>query len=332
MREVISILSRLVAICRKQWLSSYISLQFIIGISIGILLGFYATLNHDDDEISLGIKQSISIDQRKQFDSINLNTSILSDIRIQCIIFIRPNQLFKQKYIQALRDTYTKQCNHTVYVTNSKEIRRNFAEELNIAFINTKKTQYHWDLYREIIKYSINYSKQQNSYWTIIVDEQTFIVMPNLRRILLAYNNLQQSLILGRTFSKRNLFSYLFPWNIYKTILPEAGIVFSRTALEHMTNDTCFGWFSPRGTERALIQCCSLMNVQLIDPIDKEGKRLFIPIGLQELIAGSNSDFSKNTNKFFYWYSDEAVSFGNLNYSDHRVLDFATTTIKVFGY
>ncbi|VBB34447.1 unnamed protein product [Acanthocheilonema viteae] len=168
------------------------------------------------------------------------------------------------------------------------------------------KTQYHWDLYREIIKYSTKYGKQQNSSWTIISDEQTFIVMGNLRKILLTFGDSQQSLILGRTFSKRNLLSYLFPWNIYKTILPEAGIVFSRKALEDMTNDKCFGWLSPRATERALVQCGSLMNVQLIDPIDK--------------------------NQSFYWYSDEALSFGNLNYRGHRVLDFTITRIKVFGY
>lgn len=128
MRKLISILTRLVA-CRKHWLSN-ISLQFILGILIGILLGFCATFNYYD-EIPIAIKQSISINQPKQFTSINLNTSILSDIQIQCIILIHPNQLFKQKYIQALRDTYTKQCNHTVYVTNSKKVRRNFSGTLS---------------------------------------------------------------------------------------------------------------------------------------------------------------------------------------------------------
>ncbi|KAL4001727.1 Fringe-like family protein [Acanthocheilonema viteae] len=330
MRKDISILSRLIAICRNQWLSN-ISLAFILGILIGVLLGFCAIFNYDN-EISPAIKQSISIIQQKQLHSINSNTSILSKIQIQCIIFIHPNQLFKRKYVQTLSDTYTKQCNHTVYVTNSKQILRYFAEKYNIAFVNTMKTQYHWDLYREIIKYSTKYGKQQNSSWTIISDEQTFIVMGNLRKILLTFGDSQQSLILGRTFSKRNLLSYLFPWNIYKTILPEAGIVFSRKALEDMTNDKCFGWLSPRATERALVQCGSLMNVQLIDPIDKEGKHLFIPTGLQELIEGSKLEFSGNTNQSFYWYSDEALSFGNLNYRGHRVLDFTITRIKVFGY
>ncbi|EFO14047.1 hypothetical protein LOAG_14477 [Loa loa] len=201
MREANLILSRLVATCRKQWLSN-IALQFIIGILIGILLGFCAIF-YNDDEISTTITQSITINQPKQFTSINFDISILSDIQIQCIIIIQPNQLFKQKYIKTLRDTYTKQCNHTVYITNSKEISRNFAEELNIAFVKTKKTQYYWDFYREIIKYSIKHIQQQNSYWTIIGDEETFIVMTNLRKILLTFNDSRQSLILGRISSER---------------------------------------------------------------------------------------------------------------------------------
>ncbi|VDM97746.1 unnamed protein product, partial [Onchocerca ochengi] len=127
MRKVILTLSRLVATCRKQLFSSNTSLQFIFGILIGIFIGFCATFNYNN-EISTSIMQSFSIDQNKQFISINLNNnSILFDIQIQCIIFIHPNQLSKRKYVGALRDTYTKQCNHTVYITNSKEIRRNFA-------------------------------------------------------------------------------------------------------------------------------------------------------------------------------------------------------------
>ncbi|VIO90556.1 Uncharacterized protein BM_BM6257 [Brugia malayi] len=327
MRQVILILSRLIATCRKQWLSNNTT-RFILGILIGILLGFCVTFNYEDETAT----QSILINQSRHFTSINLNTSILSDIQIQCIIFIHPNQIFKRKYVQTLRDTYTKQCNHTVYITNSEGIRRNFSEEINVAFVKTKKTQYHWDLYREIIKYSTKYNEQQNQFWTIISDEQTFIVMANLRRLLSALNNSQQSFILGRISSKRNFRSYLFPWNIYTTILPQAGIVFSRTALDLMANDNCFGWLSPRATERALMRCSNLMNVQLVDPIDKDGKHLFIPNGFNELIAGSELDFSKKMQNPLYCCSDQGISFGGLNYRDHRILDYTTSTIKVFGY
>ncbi|MCP9258703.1 hypothetical protein DINM_001711 [Dirofilaria immitis] len=93
--------------------------------------------------------------------------------------------------------------------------------------------------------------------------------MTNLRKLLSTINNPKQSLILGRIITRRNILSYLFPWNVYTTILPHAGIVFSRSALKYLANDKCFGWLSPRATERALIQCINLMNIQLIDPIDK---------------------------------------------------------------
>ncbi|KAM3724549.1 C1GALT1-specific chaperone [Dirofilaria immitis] len=333
MRKVILILSRLVAICRKQSFSSNPSLKFTIGILIGILIGFCATVNYND-EISTSITQSFLINQRKQqLISINFNTSILSDIQLQCIIFIHPKQLFKWKYVEAIRDTYTKQCNHTIYITNSNDIRRKFSENLNIAFVNTNKTQYHWDLYRQIIIYSAKYNKTQYPYWTIIGDEQTFIVMTNLRKLLSTINNPKQSLILGRIITRRNILSYLFPWNVYTTILPHAGIVFSRSALKYLANDKCFGWLSPRATERALIQCINLMNIQLIDPIDKEGKHLFDPGGLKKLFERNGSKNPKKiTNESLHCCSDEAVSFGDLNYHNHRILHFITNKIKVFGY
>ncbi|VDO55595.1 unnamed protein product [Onchocerca flexuosa] len=98
-----------------------------------------------------------------------------------------------------------------------------------------------------------------------------------------------------------------------------------------MTNDACFGWLSPRATERALIRCSNLMNIQLIDPIDKEGKHLFDPNSLKDLIESKESKTSKKTNGTLHCCSDQAVSFGGLNYRNHRILDFVTNRIKVFG-
>ncbi|VDK78839.1 unnamed protein product [Litomosoides sigmodontis] len=330
MRKLILLFARQVAICQKQCLSTTM-LQFLLGILIGSILGYFAAFKFDGENFTR-IRKSSSIATKQWKQSINLNPStILSNIQIQCIIFIHPNQLTKRKYVQSLRDTYTKQCNHTIYVTNSKKIVRYFAEELHVAFVNTRKTSYHWELYREIIKYSTEYGKQQQSFWTVISDEQTFIVMANLRRLLHALSDVKRPVILGRVSNKRNLLSYLFPWNSHSGILPQAGIVFSRSALEEMTSDKCVGWLSARATERALIRCSNLVNVQIVDPTDKEGKHLFVPNGFENLVAGNELKFSTNVNERFFSHSDEAVSFGNLNYHDHQVLDFATTRIKVFG-
>lgn len=125
MRKLILIITRQVAICHKQCLSNII-LQFLLGILIGIILGYFATFEFDNENF-MTIKEFTANEQLKQFTSINLNHSTLSDIQIQCIIFIHPNQLTKRKYVQSLRDTYTKQCNHTIYMTNSKKIVRYFA-------------------------------------------------------------------------------------------------------------------------------------------------------------------------------------------------------------
>lgn len=55
-----------------------------------------------------------------------------------------------------------------------------------------------------------------------------------------------------------------------------------------MTSDKCYGWLSPRATKRALIRCSSLMNVQLVDPVDKVITYLCHISVYQDIIGSQN--------------------------------------------
>lgn len=310
---------RPIATCRKQWMSK-VGLQLLFGILVGALLGFCAKFDYET---------KISTLQLFPLNGLHLTELAHSDYRIKCVIFIHPKQKFKTKYVQALRDTYTKQCNSTIYITNSYKIRKQFREELNVAFVQTSKTHYHWDLFREILKFSTKHDKNETSNWTIFGDEQTFIVMANLRRIL-TFHNPKQPLILGKISTMRTLLSYAFPLAVHTVIHPQGGIVFSSNALERITNDECFGWLTPRNTERALIRCSKKMKVQLMDPTDQYGMHLFNSENLKTLIMSSSSPLSMEK-KRAQCCSNRAVSFGGMNYRQHRMVDFLLTKIKVFG-
>lgn len=127
MHEISLALMGQVANFRTYWPSN-ITAQFTLGISIGILVGFFALSGNYADEISTTPISISNIDQPiEKFTTISENISILDDIHIQCIIFINPKQEYKRKHVETLRDTYTKQCNHTVYVTNSQRICSEFS-------------------------------------------------------------------------------------------------------------------------------------------------------------------------------------------------------------
>uniref|UniRef100_A0A915PD71 Uncharacterized protein n=1 Tax=Setaria digitata TaxID=48799 RepID=A0A915PD71_9BILA len=252
---------RQVVAYRKQLLSSNIGLQFVSGLTIGILLGFFVKFCYEND-----------------------------------------------------------------FSANSAQIFT--IEEVDIATINTKKTYYHWDLYREIIKYSSNHERHQNLYWTVISDEKTFIIMANLRRFLISYDP-EEPLVIARIFNKRNLISYMFPWVNYKRITLQSGVIFSRTALDYLISEACLGFLSSYATEKALLQCSSHTNVHVVDPIDQDGKHLLTTNAFKEM--RKKLEYSAKMKDELQCYSNQAVSFGNINYQTHRLLDFTINRINVFG-
>lgn len=322
MRQATWVFLRQIAACRKQWWSSA-GLQFVFGVLVGVFLGFAVIFDYETEITSITKPFPVN---KLGFDDVTNGSSI----PVQCVLFIHPNQKRKSQYVEALRDTFTRQCTPTIYISNSQEIRQHFREELNIAFVNTKKTQYHWVLYWKILEYLAELQKSEKPRWTVVGDEQTFFVMQNLREYLTAYDP-EKPLVLGRISIIRSLLSYIFPLNSYTTIHPQAGIVFSSAALKRLASSTCLGWLSSSATERALVQCSKKMDVPLVDPIDHEGMHLFNSKDPTTLITSSNPILSEDKKQQARCCSDKVISFGSMNYREHRMVDFVTGRIKVFG-
>ncbi|VDN06291.1 unnamed protein product [Thelazia callipaeda] len=323
MHKVIVMLSRPMAASLRH-ISSNIFSQLIFGISIGALLGCFTLIDYET-ELS-HFTQRLKTHQSDYAHNTNRNVSIFTDAYVKCVIYIHHTQSHKHKYILSLRDTYTKYCNDTIYVTNSENVRKDFSEELELAFVQTSKTLYHWELYREILKYCVR-KKQEQPFWIVVGSEQTFVVMKNLRAMLAAHTP-SKCIAFGRIYKIRNLLSYVFPLSSYTRILPQTGIVFSSKALERLVDTSCTGLLFHRSTSRALIRCSDLMNVELIDPVDKEKQHLFVPEGLKALIPNA-STFSSKISKGSACCSDHTVSFGGVKYSEHRLLQFALSQIKM---
>lgn len=118
MRQATWVILRQIAACRKQWWSSA-GLQFLFGVLVGVFLGFAVIFDYETEVTS--ITKPFPVNKLGFDDATNG-----SSIPVQCVVFIHPNQKRKSQYVEALRDTFTRQCTLTIYISNSQEIRQHF--------------------------------------------------------------------------------------------------------------------------------------------------------------------------------------------------------------
>uniref|UniRef100_A0A1I7XPQ3 RES domain-containing protein n=1 Tax=Heterorhabditis bacteriophora TaxID=37862 RepID=A0A1I7XPQ3_HETBA len=169
--------------------------------------------------------------------------------------------------------------------------------------------------------------------WTFIADEQSFLIVNNLRS-LLENSNFKESVIFGRVLKPRTIFSYLFPFFSYERVSVQAGVVFSYKAIESLSR--CRGHFFPRSTETALFLCSKEHDVRIISPVDEDGMHLFHGNDLKTLIPSAyrnkNGVKIKVTSQLTACCcSDHSVAFGQMTYKDIRLAHFASSTWRVFG-
>ncbi|VDK52179.1 unnamed protein product [Anisakis simplex] len=213
-------------------------------------------------------------------------------------------------------------------------------EELQTVYVNSWQTAYYWNFYGKVLKYVssnlLNEVSSENAIsWTVIGDERMYVVVENLRKYLTRFDR-RKPILIGRVTITRNLLSYLFPFGRQSTIMSlKAGMIFSDEALKLITkDDTCDYWAFPRSTEKAIIKCASSLNIRIVDPTDKDGMYLMHSKSPKDLIPTSSqftfTSLYKKTNVKVECCSDEAITFGDMNYKQLRMIDFFTKA-KVFG-
>uniref|UniRef100_A0A915B8D1 Uncharacterized protein n=1 Tax=Parascaris univalens TaxID=6257 RepID=A0A915B8D1_PARUN len=308
--------------------------QLAFGILIGTLIGFPARYEYEWDVHTYEDGPNFVVPSQDR------NVTI-EDIYIRCVIIVYKKREKKTHYINAIKDTYASRCNQTLYFMDSKKLQDEFAEELRTVCVNTWQTMYHWNFYRHILRYVSTHllntsdltSGKRAIGWTVVGDEQMYLMVENLRRYLLKVDS-REALLLGRVTQTRSLLSLLFPFGTYTIVSTRASTIYSDSALRAMADDKCSGWSVPVATEKALVTCASTMNVRIIDPVDHEGMYLLHSKNPKSLIPMS-AGFSlgspyKKADVKVECCSDETITFGDMNYKQHRMVDFLTRS-KVFG-
>lgn len=172
----------------------------------------------------------------------------------------------------------------------------------------------------------MEFSSKVPSQWTFLGDDQTYLIVPNLRNVLRTFDS-EKPVILGKVRDTSSMFSWLFPFSSFKKISIRGGVVFSNSAIDKLS--ACKGFFFARATDYALYDCSEEFGVQMADPFDEDALRLFNDLPPKQIIAPDSKIFRSAPTKSGKC-SDHAVSFGQLSEKDMRVLEYGMS-LKVFG-
>ncbi|CAB3402426.1 unnamed protein product [Caenorhabditis bovis] len=229
------------------------------------------------------------------------------------------------KVVSALTDGYTKYCNETVFFYNTESFAKKLKGKYRTEFIDEPNTNhFYWDYYQHVMSSSSSSSPAQ---WTFVGDDQTYLMVANLRKTLENFNE-NEPLVFGKVASIPTFLSWIFPFSNKGKIAIRAGVVFSSNAIRQL--EKCRGFFFARSTEFALYECCEKFSVRVTDPFDESALRQFHESPPRTLITPSSYSFQFWKGKTKPCCSDHAITFGQLSTKDMRVLEYGST-LKVFG-
>nr|CAH7713038.1 unnamed protein product [Callosobruchus chinensis] len=263
---------------------------FSLGLSIGLYLG-YKTATHNAIKMSTNsqmVKRLPSYDtwalkrgiQRKllPWDTLRysgttfmLEADILfTKIQVLCVIIIR-----KYKNVEAAEDTWAKGCNHIQYVETVSKNNKN-------KKLPAMRTREHssWIL---LCKLLLNIDQRHD--WVIVVNDNTFAIMENLRYHLAALNP-----------SDKHYLGYAVKfWStIYNS--NEAGYVLSKGAVQTFqkayTETECLNHIYWNREDFYLGKYLANLNITPIDTRDKDGLSIFHPYNWNHVLFPGESHYT----------------------------------------
>ncbi|KAK6012708.1 hypothetical protein OSTOST_22119, partial [Ostertagia ostertagi] len=179
-------------------------LPVLIGLSIGYVFG-----------LTLSFEEIDSIDHIAQIDE---------DAPESTLFFLRCLILKPLNFITAIRDTYGSVCNQTIFYTNSADIQKKAADQYVIV-VDSKLNGFYWSYFQHVVDSSSKVPAQ----WTYIGDEQGFLSVQNLRKLVRGFNHKHQSSPLNfHSPAVTNVVQavidgmHLFHDKDLKTLIPEA--------------------------------------------------------------------------------------------------------------
>ncbi|CAI4231059.1 unnamed protein product [Auanema sp. JU1783] len=285
----------------------------LIGVFLGFLIGRIGFNSNLEDAANL----HSSID----FHSPVTHNDTLFILR--CVVMIHPKTKKASNFLTAIRDTYGKECNQTIYYTNDKKLSKQIAD-LNVIYLDTHSNAFYWEYFLMVMKLSADPPVP----WTVFLDEQSYLVVENLRKTM-QYFDYSKSVILSRAVQDNSIPTYIFPFLNRMRIPLQGGVVMSSSAITAL--HTCHDGLWPTFTETSLYSCIFDRNLTIVDPIDEEGMHLFNYLNFKTVVSKSYQEKEKGNKMGYDCCSDHAVTFGQLTYKEIRMAHYTSSSLRVFG-
>lgn len=239
-------------------------LIFITGLMVGFL-SLNVLLNFSSDhlkyfvrDVKHEVKHGLQHVDTGENKSSAANSS--HSIRILCWIMTGPKYL--ESRTKHIRETWAKRCNKVLYMSS---IKTDFPSvELNVS---EGRENLYWKTIRAF-QY-IHQHHLDEADWFLKADDDTFVVIENLRYILSKYDT-EKPLYLGRRFT---------PFISQGYMSGGAGYVLSKEALRRYIRGFSSGECTHFSTieDMALGKCMETMKVQPADSRDTIGRQTFHP-------------------------------------------------------
>jgi len=246
---------------------------------------------------------------------------LAKSIRILCLILVQPSTLYTNG--QAVKDTWGKHCNILLFVSSTNDTKFG---TFGVNFTEGRRNL--WSKTRDGFKhvYEHYYDKAD---WFIKADDNTFVIVENLRYFLASYNT-----------NDPHYFGEKWKWRKGEYFnAGGAGYVLSKKALKefyHVMDDIkkCHP-VPPIGSEDYYVAIClNSVNIYPGDTRDKFGRHTFHQFGVEEEYSRE-----RRKDKFDSWEpkggreccSDYSISYHQVTVRLMYQLHYLIYKLKVYG-